>query len=266
MPEQAQVQNNQSNRKIMAVTNQKGGVGKTTTTINLAASLAAAEKKILLVDIDPQGNATSGLGINKDEPAKTVYHLLLGEASADECVQKTPIDHLDLIPANVSLAGAEVELVSEIGREFRLAEGLAPLRDAYDLILIDCPPSLGILTLNGMVAADRLLIPLQCEYYALEGLSQLLRTVRLVQERLNPRLEIDGVLLTMFDARTALAKNVRDDVVGHLGDKVYQTSIPRNVRLSEAPGHGLPVLLYDPTCKGAEAYLNLAKEVMNHGA
>lgn len=249
--------------RLIAVTNQKGGVGKTTTTINLGASLAIAERRVLLVDMDPQGNTTSGLGIAKDQLDRSVYDLLVNGTPAVEClVRGCHFPTLDVLPANRDLVGAEIELVSAPDRERVLARGLAPLRDHYDYILVDCPPSLGLLTLNTLTAADAVLIPIQCEFYALEGLSQLLNTVRLVQRGLNPALEIDGVLLTMFDRRLNLSQQVAGEAREYFGDKVFTTAIPRNVRLAEAPSFGQPIAMYDVDSQGAMAYLALASELM----
>jgi chromosome partitioning protein len=248
---------------VLAIVNQKGGVGKTTTAVNLAASLAAQEQRVLVVDLDPQGNATSGLGVQRDQgERRTVYHALLGETDARGAILPTEVPHLFLMPSGTDLVGAELELVSMESREGRLRAALEPLRAEYDYLLIDCPPSLGLLTINALVAADRVLVPLQCEYYALEGLGSLLRTIELVRAGLNRDLELEGVVLTMFDARNNLARQVAKDVQGHLPGQVYQTIIPRNVRLSEAPSHGRPALLYDIESKGAQSYLQLAEEML----
>ncbi|KIL49205.1 ParA family protein [Jeotgalibacillus soli] len=251
--------------KIIAITNQKGGVGKTTTSVNLSACLAYLGKKVLLVDIDPQGNASSGVGINKGDVEQCIYDILVDDVDIRLTIKETTVENLSIIPATISLAGAEIELVSTISREVRLKKALQDIQDQYDFIIIDCPPSLGLLTINALTASDSLIIPVQCEYYALEGLSQLLSTVRLVQKHLNNRLLIDGVLLTMLDARTNLGIQVIEEVKKYFQDKVYSTIIPRNVRLSEAPSHGLPVILYDPKSRGAEVYLDLAKEVIKNG-
>ena len=251
--------------RILAVTNQKGGVGKTTTSVNLSACLAQIGKKTLLVDIDPQGNATSGIGIDKSDVDHCVYDVLVEDIEAAIVIKKTKVENLDVIPASIQLAGAEIELVPTISREIRLKRALDEVVNQYDYIIIDCPPSLGLLTLNALTAADAVLIPVQCEYYALEGLSQLLSTVRIVQKHLNQELKIEGVLLTMFDARTNLGIQVIDEVKKYFQDKVYRTIIPRNVRLSEAPSHGEPIIVYDPRSRGAEVYIELAKEVVTHG-
>ena len=249
---------------VLAVVNQKGGVGKTTTAVNLSASLAARERRTLLVDLDPQGNATSGVGIARDPGDRpTVYHALLGEADARSAVLPTDVPNLFALPSSADLVGAELELVSINARESRLRAALDPLREGYEYILIDCPPSLGLLTINALVAADRVLVPLQCEYYALEGLGSLLRTIELVKGSLKPELAMEGVVLTMFDARNNLARQVMNDVQAHLPGQVYQTVIPRNVRLSEAPSHGRPAILYDIESKGAQSYLQLAEEMLH---
>ncbi|MBB3110911.1 chromosome partitioning protein [Paenibacillus phyllosphaerae] len=248
--------------KTIAITNQKGGVGKTTTSVNLGACLATLGKKVLLVDIDPQGNTTSGVGVNKADVRHDVYDILINDVHPSDATIATSIEGLSIIPATIQLAGAEIELVPTISREMKLKKSLQQVKNQYDYILIDCPPSLGILTVNSLTAADSLIIPIQCEYYALEGLSQLLNTVRLVQKHLNTNLQIEGVLLTMLDARTNLGIQVIEEVKKYFQQKVYQTIIPRNVRLSEAPSHGQAIITYDPRSKGAEVYLELAKEVI----
>jgi chromosome partitioning protein len=248
--------------KIIAIANQKGGVGKTTTAVNLCASLGAAEQRTLLVDMDPQGNATSGMGFDKNALEHTIYDVLFDPSLMESALLETVMPFLHLLPSNQQLTGAEIELVSESGREYKLREALRPVRDRYDYIVVDCPPSLGLLTLNTLSAADSLLIPVQCEYYALEGLSQLLGTVNLVQSNLNPDLTIEGVLLTMFDRRLNLATQVVQEAQEYFGDKVYSTVIPRNVKLSESPSFGKPILLYDVQCTGAKSYLELAREVI----
>ena len=249
--------------RIIAVANQKGGVGKTTTAVNLAASLAAAEQRTLLVDGDPQGNATSGIGLTPDRIVRTTYEVLIGESPAsDAIVSSVQFKRLDVLPATPDLAGAEVELVNREGRERAMARGLASIRDSYDYILIDCPPSLGLITLNMLAAADALLIPLQCEYYALEGISQLLNTVHLVQRSVNEALVIDGVLLTMYDARLNLSRQVAADAREYFGAGVFETVIPRNVRLAEAPSFGKPIILYDVASVGAQAYMKVAEELI----
>jgi chromosome partitioning protein len=253
--------------RLLAITNQKGGVGKTTTTINLGASLAIAEQRVLLVDMDPQGNTTSGLGVDKESLANTVYDVLVDGVAAESCVVSgLHFPSLDLLPAHRDLVGAEIELVNTDGRERVLAAGLEPLRSRYDYILVDCPPSLGLLTLNTLAAADAVLIPIQCEFYALEGLSQLLNTIRLVQRSLNPTLEIEGVLLTMYDRRLNLSQQVATEAREYFGPKVYQTTIPRNVRLAEAPSFGQPIATYDVDSQGAEAYLALAAELLGRNS
>lgn len=250
---------------MIALANQKGGVGKTTSSVNLSSSLAFLGKKVLLVDIDPQGNASSGVGVNKGEIEHCIYDVLVDDVAIQDVLQKTDLDNLNVIPATIQLAGAEVELVPAISREIRLKKAIDSIRDDYDYVIIDCPPSLGLLTLNALTAADYVLIPVQCEYYALEGLSQLLNTIRIVQKHLNEDLQIEGVLLTMLDARTNLGIQVIEEVKKYFQNKVFNTIIPRNVRLSEAPSHGKPILLYDAKSKGAEVYLELAKEVVAHG-
>ncbi|EAE3126109.1 ParA family protein [Listeria monocytogenes] len=251
--------------KVIALANQKGGVGKTTSSVNLSSSLAFLGKKVLLVDIDPQGNASSGVGVNKGEIEHCIYDVLVDDVAIQDVLQKTDLDNLNVIPATIQLAGAEVELVPAISREIRLKKAIDSIRDDYDYVIIDCPPSLGLLTLNALTAADSVLIPVQCEYYALEGLSQLLNTIRIVQKHLNEDLQIEGVLLTMLDARTNLGIQVIEEVKKYFQNKVFNTIIPRNVRLSEAPSHGKPILLYDAKSKGAEVYFELAKEVVAHG-
>jgi chromosome partitioning protein len=248
--------------RIIAIANQKGGVGKTTTAINLATALAAVDKNVLLLDLDPQGNASTGLGIPRQSRAVTSYQVLIGDQAVGTAIVPTKVPHLSIVPASVDLSGAEIELVAADRREYRLRDALAGKALRYDYVLIDCPPSLGLLTLNALVAAQAVLVPLQCEFYALEGLSHLIRTIERVKRHLNPALEIQGVVLTMFDKRNNLSDLVAADVRGHFGDKVYETVIPRNVRISEAPSHGKPVLLYDFRCPGAQAYVHLAGEVL----
>ena len=251
--------------KVISVANQKGGVGKTTTTVNLATLLAKKGKKVLLIDTDPQGNATSGLGVTK-ELELSVYDILVGETTFNETVQETAIKNLWICPSNINLAGAEVELVSFMSREYRLKEKLDLVKDQYDFIIIDCPPSLGLITLNAFTASDSVLIPVQCEYFALEGLGQLLNTVNLVKKHLNKNLEIEGALLTMYDARTNLSNQVVKEVKKYFEDKVYKTVIPRNVRLSEAPSYGMPISIYDPKSKGAKAYEKFTRELLKNNS
>jgi len=248
--------------RIIAIANQKGGVGKTTTAVNLSACLAVRNKKVLVVDIDPQGNTTSGLGVDKNTISKSIYDTIINEVPIEETLCKTQIDGLFLSPSNINLAGAEVELVSVISRETRLKDALEEVSNDFDFMIIDCPPSLGLLTINALTAANTILVPIQCEYYALEGLSQLMNTVRIVQKHLNKALRVEGVVLTMFDARTNLSIQVVEEVKKYFGNKVYRTIIPRNVRLSEAPSFGLPIILYDNKSKGAECYMELADEVI----
>jgi chromosome partitioning protein len=247
--------------RILAVTNQKGGVGKTTTSVNLAAGLAQSGKRVLLVDLDPQGNATMGSGIDKHGLRETVYQVLLGLSTAEAVRQQSAVGGFDILPANRELAGAEVELIELEHRESRLKASLEPVLSQYDFVLIDCPPALNMLTVNGLVAADAVMIPMQCEYYALEGLSDLVNTIKRVRQHLNPRLEIEGLLRTMFDPRSTLSQQVSSQLQSHFGTKVYTTVIPRNVRLAEAPSYGAPAVNFDATCKGSVAYLQLASEV-----
>ena len=250
--------------KIIAIVNQKGGVAKTTTAINLSAAVAQRGHKTLLVDLDPQGNASSGLGIDRRQVEHCVYDMLINDAPIEAVLLHTEYDNLDLIPATIQLAGAEVELVSAISRENRLRKILRPQREQYDFVFIDCPPSLGLLTVNALSAADCALLPLQCEYYALEGVTQLLSTYEMIRKNLNPELEIEGVLLTMYDARTNLSSQVAEEARHYFGPKVYQTQISRSVRLSEAPSHGMPGIVYDPKSRGAEEYQSLAEEFLAH--
>ena len=251
--------------RAIVVANQKGGVGKTTTAINLAACLAEAGQKVLAIDMDPQGNMTSGLGVDKDAIENTVYELLLGECNAEECLQEEVIENLSVIGSNINLSAAEIELIGEEEKEYILQKAIAPIRQKYDFIIIDCPPSLSMLTINSMCLADTVLVPIQCEYYALEGLTQLIHTINLVQERLNPSLEMEGVVFTMYDARTNLSLQVVENVKNNLDQTIYKTIIPRNVRLAEAPSYGMPINLYDTKSAGAESYRLLAEEVIHRG-
>lgn len=248
--------------KIIAIANQKGGVGKTTTSINLSAALALKGKKVLVIDTDPQGNTTSGFGINKNELENTIYELILGDCSIRDCIMENVIENIDIIPSNVNLAASEIELIGIDKKEFILKNEVDYVKDKYDYIIIDCPPSLNMLTINAMTTSNSVLVPIQCEYYALEGLSQLIHTVNLVKERLNPELDLEGVLFTMFDARTNLSMQVVENVKANLKANVYETMIPRNIRLAEAPSYGMPISVYDPKSAGAEAYMNLADEII----
>lgn len=251
--------------RIIAIANQKGGVGKTTTAINLSACLSEIGQKVLTIDIDPQGNTTSGLGVDKNKVENSVYDLILGECGIEDCIVDTEIENQYLVPSNVNLAGAEIELIGIEEKEYIIKKAVDTISDNYDFIIIDCPPSLNMLTVNALTTADTVLVPIQCEYYALEGLSQLIHTIELVQERLNPDLEIEGVVFTMYDARTNLSLQVVENVKGYLHQNIYKTIIPRNVRLAEAPSHGLPINLYDSKSAGAESYRMLAQEVLHKG-
>ena len=251
--------------KIIAIANQKGGVGKTTTSINLSSCIAAKGKKVLVID-DPQGNTTSGFGIEKNELENTVYELILGDISIEDCIVKDIFPNISILPSNVNLAAAEIELIGIDKKEYILKNEVDWVKDRYDFIIIDCPPSLSLLTINAMTTADSVLVPIQCEYYALEGLSQLIHTINLVKERLNPDLDMDGVVFTMFDARTNLSSQVVDSVKNHLKQKIYNTLIPRNIRLAEAPSYGKPINLYDPKSSGAESYMSLADEVIKNNS
>lgn len=248
--------------RTIAVANQKGGVGKTTTTINLSAALGAKGKKVLVVDTDPQGNTTSGFGVDKNNLENTIYELMLEEISTDDCLLKNVSENVDIIPSNVNLAAVEVELMDKENKEYILKNEIDWVKDQYDYIMIDCPPSLSILTINSMVAADTVLVPIQCEFYALEGLSQLITTVNLVKERLNPDLDMEGIVFTMYDSRNNLSNQVVENVKSHVEEKIYDTLIPRNIRLAEAPSYGMPINIYDPRSAGAEAYMKLADEVI----
>jgi len=250
--------------KVIAIANQKGGVGKTTTAVNLSSCLAYKGKKVLVIDIDPQGNTTSGLGVDKKNISRSIYEVLINDENIEDALSDTAIESLKLCPSNIQLAGAEVELVNVISRETRMKAAISDIREKFDFVIIDCPPSLGLLTINSLTAANTILVPIQCEYYALEGLSQLMNTVKLVQKHLNPLLDVEGVVLTMFDARTNLSIQVVEEVKKYFKNKVYRTIIPRNVRLSEAPSFGMPIILYDPKSKGSECYLELAEEVIQY--
>jgi chromosome partitioning protein len=250
--------------RVICIANQKGGVGKTTTAVNLSASLAVAEKKTLLIDIDPQGNATSGFGVPRGEISQNIYHALIDQVPPQVLLRDTELSFLKIIPSNIDLIGAEIELVPFPDRETRLKNALKELKEEFDFLIIDCPPSLGLLTVNSLTASDSILIPLQCEYYPMEGLSQLLKTIELIKNNLNPDLKIEGILLTMFDKRNNISHQVTEEVRKHFGSLVFNTVIPRNVRLSESPSFGKPIILYDASSRGAESYLDLAKEVLNH--
>lgn len=251
--------------RIIAIANQKGGVGKTTTAINLSASLASMDKKVLALDMDPQGNMTSGLGVDKDGVDKTVYDLIIGNAGIEECLCRDVLENLDVLPSNINLSAAEIELIGVDNKEFILRDEVKKVKYRYDFVIIDCPPALSMLTINAMTTADSVLVPIQCEYYALEGLSQLIHTIELVQERLNPNLEIEGVVFTMYDARTNLSLQVVENVKDNLNQNIYKTIIPRNIRLAEAPSYGMPINLYDSKSTGAESYRLLAEEVIHKG-
>lgn len=251
--------------RIIAVANQKGGVGKTTTAINLSSCLAALGQSVLAIDMDPQGNMTSGLGIDKNGVDKTVYDLIIGEAKVEDVVCREALEHLDVLPTNIDLSAAEIELIGVENKEYIIRDAVHPIRNSYDYIIIDCPPSLSMLTINAMTTADTVLVPIQCEYYALEGLSQLMHTIELVKERLNPALEMEGVVFTMYDARTNLSLQVVENVKDNLQQTIYKTIIPRNIRLAEAPSHGMPINIYDPKSTGAESYMLLAEEVIHKG-
>lgn len=251
--------------RIIAIANQKGGVGKTTTAINLSASLASLGKKVLALDLDPQGNMTSGLGVDKDEVENSVYDLIIGEAEIEKCICKEVIENLDVLPSNINLSASEIELIGIDDKEYIIKNAMEAVKENYDFIIIDCPPALSMLTINAMTTANSVLVPIQCEYYALEGLSQLIHTINLVQERLNPELYIEGVVFTMYDARTNLSLQVVENVKDNLEQTIYKTIIPRNIRLAEAPSYGMPIHLYDPKSTGAESYMMLAEEVIHKG-
>lgn len=251
--------------RVIAVANQKGGVGKTTTAINLSACLAEKGQKVLAIDMDPQGNMSSGLGLDKDSIDRTVYDIIIGESNVEEVLQKEVLENVDILPANIDLSAAEIELIGIDDKEYIIRNAIGAIKDQYDFIIIDCPPSLSMLTINAMTTADSVLVPIQCEYYALEGLSQLIHTVELVKDRLNEKLEIEGVVFTMYDARTNLSLQVVENVKDNLEQNIYKTIIPRNIRLAEAPSYGLPINLYDPKSTGAESYMMLAEEVINKG-
>ena len=251
--------------RIIAIANQKGGVGKTTTAINLSACLADKGKKVLAVDMDPQGNMTSGLGLDKESIEKTVYDMIIGESDIEEVLQKEALENLDVLPTNIDLSAAEIELIDVENKEFIVRNSIQKIRDNYDFVIIDCPPSLSMLTINAMTTADSVLVPIQCEYYALEGLSQLIHTVELVKDRLNPDLEIEGVVFTMYDARTNLSLQVVENVKDNLQQNIYKTIIPRNIRLAEAPSYGMPINQYDPKSAGSDSYMRLADEVISRG-
>ena len=251
--------------RVIAIANQKGGVGKTTTAINLSACLANLGKKVLALDLDPQGNMTSGLGVDKDEIERSVYDLIIGNAGIEECISKNVLDNLDVLPSNIDLSAAEIEMIGIENKEFILKNEMEKIKDVYDFVIVDCPPALSMLTINAMTTADSVLVPIQCEYYALEGLTQLIHTIELVQERLNSSLQIEGVVFTMYDARTNLSLQVVENVKDNLNQNIYKTIIPRNIRLAEAPSYGMPINIYDPKSAGAESYMQLADEVIHKG-